>query len=251
MGFEGFTKETVRFLGGLRAHNDRDWFEAHRKDYEGAYLGPAMAFAEALAPRLRKIEPDVSVEPRVNGSIMRINRDIRFSKDKSPYKDHLDMWFWAGDRKGWDTSGFWFRLTPDRLMLGAGMHGFEPTALARYRAAVLNDKKGRRRRQATKGRLRGRWRVVQAAARRRGRRPSARGAAQARRPLRRLGRETPPRARQTGVRRLRRQALRRAGPDPSLAARDVTVSPASRTRGRRSRSRRRSTRRRCCSGPGS
>ena len=142
MGFEGFTKETVRFLGGLRAHNDRDWFEAHRKDYEGAYLGPAMAFAEALAPRLRKIEPDVSVEPRVNGSIMRINRDIRFSKDKSPYKDHLDMWFWAGDRKGWDTSGFWFRLTPDRLMLGAGMHGFDPQALARYRAAVLNDKKG-------------------------------------------------------------------------------------------------------------
>jgi uncharacterized protein (TIGR02453 family) len=101
-----------------------------------------MAFAEALAPRLRKIDPDVSVEPRVNGSIMRINRDIRFSKDKSPYKDHLDMWFWTGDRKGWDASGFWFRLTPDRLMLGAGMHRFEPTALARYRAAVLDARKG-------------------------------------------------------------------------------------------------------------
>jgi uncharacterized protein (TIGR02453 family) len=142
MGFDGFRKETVRFLAGLRAHNDRDWFEAHRRDYEEAYLAPAIAFAEALAPRLRKIEPDVNVEPRVNGSIMRINRDIRFSKDKSPYKDHLDLWFWTGDRKGWDSSGFWFRLTPDQLMLGTGMHGFAPEALARYRAAVLDARKG-------------------------------------------------------------------------------------------------------------
>lgn len=62
----------------------------------------------------------------MNGSIMGINRDIRFSKDKSPYKDHLDLWFWTGDRKGWDTSGFFFRLTPDRLVLGEGMHGFVP-----------------------------------------------------------------------------------------------------------------------------
>src|SRR5262252_5077266 len=142
MSFEGFQKETVGFLAGLRAHNKKDWFEAHRADYEQAYLAPAVAFAEALAPRLRKIEPDVNVEPRVNGSIMRINRDIRFSKDKSPYKDHLDMWFWTGDRKGWDASGFFFRLAPDRLLLGAGMHMFAPPALARYRAAVLDERKG-------------------------------------------------------------------------------------------------------------
>ena len=73
---------------------------------------------------------------------MRINRDIRFSKDKSPYKDHLDLWFWTGDRKGWDSSGFFFRLEADRLLLGAGMHRFEADALARYRAAVLDERKG-------------------------------------------------------------------------------------------------------------
>jgi uncharacterized protein (TIGR02453 family) len=142
MTFDGFPSETLRFLAGIRDHNDKKWFEAHRADYERAFLAPAVAFAEALAPRLRKIEPDVSVEPRVNGSIMRINRDIRFSKDKSPYKDHLDLWFWTGDRKGWDTSGFFFRLTPDRLVIGAGMHGFAPPALARYRAAVADARKG-------------------------------------------------------------------------------------------------------------
>jgi uncharacterized protein (TIGR02453 family) len=143
MSFDGFPKDTVRFLAGLRDHNDKAWFEAHRDDYASAFLAPAVAFAEALAPRLRKIDPDVTVEPRVNGSILRINRDIRFSKDKSPYKDHLDLWFWTGDRKGWDASGFFFRMTPDRLMLGAGMHGFAPEALARYRAAVLDDRKGK------------------------------------------------------------------------------------------------------------
>jgi uncharacterized protein (TIGR02453 family) len=142
MAFEGFSKETVRFLAGLRAHNEKAWFDAHRADYEACYLAPAQAFVEALEPRLRKIEPDVKAEPRVNGSIMRVNRDIRFSKDKSPYKDHMDLWFWTGDRKGWDSSGFFFRLTPDRLLLGAGMHGFQPPALARYREAVLDPKHG-------------------------------------------------------------------------------------------------------------
>jgi uncharacterized protein (TIGR02453 family) len=142
MTFTGFPKETVRFLGGIRKHNDKAWFDAHRADYEQAFLAPAQAFVEALGPRLRKIDPAVQAQPRVNGSIMRINRDVRFSKDKSPYKDHLDLWFWAGEEKGWDQSGFFFRLTPDRLMLGAGMHGFVPPVLARYREAVLDPKRG-------------------------------------------------------------------------------------------------------------
>jgi uncharacterized protein (TIGR02453 family) len=142
MAFAGFPRETVRFLAGLRDNNDKAWFDAHRADYEAAFLAPAVAFVEALGPRLRKIEPGVAAEARVNGSIMRINRDIRFSKDKSPYKDHMDLWFWTGDKKGWDSSGFFFRLTPDRLLLGAGMHGFMPPALARYRQAVLDPKRG-------------------------------------------------------------------------------------------------------------
>ncbi len=142
MAFDGFPRETVRFLAGLSRNNEKAWFEAHRADYQASFLEPAIAFVEALAPRLRKIDKDVKAEPRVNGSIMRINRDVRFAKDKSPYKDHLDLWFWSGKDKGWDSPGFFFRLTPTRLMLGAGMHGFMPPVLARYRKAVLDDKKG-------------------------------------------------------------------------------------------------------------
>jgi uncharacterized protein (TIGR02453 family) len=142
MTFAGFPKETLRFLTALRKNNDKHWFDAHRSDYEAFYLAPAMAFVSAIGPRLAKIDRGVHAEPRVNGSIMRINRDVRFSKDKSPYKDHLDLYFWCGEEKGWDSSGFFFRLTPDAVMLGAGMHGFSPPTLARYRKAVLDAKKG-------------------------------------------------------------------------------------------------------------
>lgn len=138
-----FSKETVRFLAGLHAHNKKEWFEAHRGDYEAHFVTPAKSFVEALGPRLARIDPGIHAEPRVNGSIMRINRDVRFSKDKSPYKDHLDLWFWSGEEKGWECSGFYFRLTARELVLGAGMHGFTPPALERYREAVLDDGKGR------------------------------------------------------------------------------------------------------------
>jgi uncharacterized protein (TIGR02453 family) len=140
--FDGFSKDTVRFLTGLSRNNTKTWFDEHRADYDAHFLAPATAFVEAIAPRLKKIDPAVQASPKVNGSIMRIHRDVRFSKDKSPYKDHLDLWFWSGDDKGWDKSGFFFRLTSTRLMLGAGMHGFMPPVLARYREAVLDAKKG-------------------------------------------------------------------------------------------------------------
>jgi uncharacterized protein (TIGR02453 family) len=142
MPFTGFPAGTVRFLSGLSRNNDKAWFEAHREDYEEHFLEPARTLVEALGPRLRKLDPEVQAVPKVNGSILRINRDVRFSKDKAPYKDHLDLWFWSGEEKGWDSSGFFFRLTPKRLMLGAGMHGFAPPVLARYREAVLDSKQG-------------------------------------------------------------------------------------------------------------
>ena len=144
MSFDGFTKETISFLAGLSKHNDKTWFDAHRADYDAHLLEPAKAFVVALAPKLRAIDARLHAEPRVNGSIFRINRDTRFSKDKTPYKDHLDLWFWSGKQKGWDCSGFYFRLTPKLLVLGAGMHDFTPPVLAKYRKAVLDDKKGKR-----------------------------------------------------------------------------------------------------------
>lgn len=143
MTFEGFPRETFTFLMGLSAHNDKAWFEAHRPDYEAAYVAPALAFVEAIGPRLRKISKGVAYEAKINGSLFRIHRDVRFSRDKTPYKDHIDLWFWEGDRRGWDTPGFFFRMSAKELMLGAGMHVFQKPALEAFRAAVLDDKRGK------------------------------------------------------------------------------------------------------------
>jgi len=142
MPFKGFPKETLEFLAALRTNNDKKWFDAHRADYESYFVEPAKDFVAALAPRLKTIDRKIHAEPRINGSILRIQRDVRFARDKSPYKDHLDLWFWTGEEKGWDSSGFFLRLTPDMLVLGAGMHAFGGAKLARYRRAVLDAKKG-------------------------------------------------------------------------------------------------------------
>jgi uncharacterized protein (TIGR02453 family) len=91
---------------------------------------------------LRRFSPDVNADPRVGGSIGRINRDTRFSKDKRPYKDHLDFFFWEGPGKSRDSPGYWFRLGPERVIVASGMHRFDPALLERYRAAVDDSKRG-------------------------------------------------------------------------------------------------------------
>lgn len=141
--FPGFPAETFAFLEGIAAHNEKAWFDANRPLYDAGYVEPAKALVAALGPRLQKVSPQVQFEPRVNGSIARINRDIRFSKDKRPYKDHLDLWFWHGEKRGWDQPGFWFRLTPAKIYLGSGMHGFGKELLESFRNAVIHPRSGK------------------------------------------------------------------------------------------------------------
>jgi uncharacterized protein (TIGR02453 family) len=141
--FEGFPKATTQFLAGIAANNDKAWFEANRDLYEEGYIEPGRAFVAAMGPRLRTLSPTVQFEPKVNGSISRINRDIRFSKDKRPYKDHLDLWFWHGDRRGWDCPGFWFRLTAEKVYLGTGMHALQKERLESFRHAVVLPRSGK------------------------------------------------------------------------------------------------------------
>jgi len=140
--FAGFPEGTFDFLRGLTKNNSKAWFDAHRDDYDRFYIAPARALVDALGPRLKKISPTVAYEPRVNGSIFRINRDVRFSKDKTPYKNHIDLWFWHGERGGWNSPGFFFRLSADRLILGAGMHRLEKAQLDAFRAAVVDQRAG-------------------------------------------------------------------------------------------------------------
>ena len=140
MAFSGFGDATFRFMRDLGRNNDKAWFQAHRTAYEEDLLEPAMAFIEAIGPLLARFSPGVRAEPKIGGLMMRINRDIRFSPDKRPYKDHLDMTFKLGSVK--TSPGYWFRLTPKELILGAGMHMLDKPDLERYRKAVDAERSG-------------------------------------------------------------------------------------------------------------
>jgi uncharacterized protein (TIGR02453 family) len=143
IAFAGFPREGLEFLAGLAEDNSRAYFDAHRDVYEGALLAPAKAFVVALGEELRAgVAPGLRAEPRVNGSILRINRDTRFTSDKRPYKEHLDFWFWEGDGPSRAYPGLFLRLRPAAVGLGAGMHRFEASALAAYRSAVADDATG-------------------------------------------------------------------------------------------------------------
>jgi uncharacterized protein (TIGR02453 family) len=137
-----FRPEALDFLHRLEEHNEREWFHAHRDEYDTLLLEPARDFVEAFGALSEQLGEGVDSDPRVGRSIMRINRDTRFSRDKRPYKTHLDLWFPQGPGPSRERPGFWFRLTPERLILGAGMHHFERPLLERFREAVADPKRG-------------------------------------------------------------------------------------------------------------
>ena len=139
--FNGFPNGTLKFLRGIRKNNTKTWFDAHRSDYDNFYVAPAKEFVEAMGAKLSRLAPEIVAEPRINGSIFRINKDVRFSKDKRPYKDHLDFAFWQGEKKA-SSSSLFFRVSPDGVFVGAGFHQGCPEHQKALRAAVADEKSG-------------------------------------------------------------------------------------------------------------
>ena len=117
--FTGFPPEAVTFFKQLGRHNKREWFQAHKATYETACREPMQLLAAEL-------------DPFGPARISRINRDIRFSANKAPYKTSIS----AGIR------GHYLHLSPDGLYVGAGIYKPEPPVLARFRAAVADDSSG-------------------------------------------------------------------------------------------------------------
>jgi uncharacterized protein (TIGR02453 family) len=141
--FRGFSQETVAFFRGLKRNNNRQWFETHRDIYESHVLAPAKAFVVAMGRRLREISPDIVAIPKINKSIFRLNRDTRFSRDKSPYKPNLGLYFWEGPRPRMESPGFYVHLEPPVFLLGAGYYMFPDWLLERFRRAVLHPERGK------------------------------------------------------------------------------------------------------------
>ena len=146
--FAGFPRDLPAFLTELAANNSKGWFDANRARYEASYRDPARAFVEAMEAALSALGPGFNADPRPHGSILRINRDIRFSKDKTPYNAYLRLLFWQGPGKPRESTGLFFGLAPGELFVGGGIYGFGPEQLKRYRAALANPAKARALEQA-------------------------------------------------------------------------------------------------------
>jgi len=137
-----FSPDLFKFLSQLRTHNERDWFQKNKERYETNVRDPLLQFITDLGPGLHKINPHIVVDPRpARGSMMRIYRDIRFSKDKSPYKTAVAAHFWHKKGKDGATPAYYLRLEPHGSLIGAGIWRPEPGALRKIRDAIVKDPK--------------------------------------------------------------------------------------------------------------
>jgi len=141
-GFTGFPRESLAFFEDLAMNNEPAWFKRHREEYELSVLEPSRRFVEDMGRELESIAPGVVADPRVNRSLFRINRDTRFSKDKTPYKTHNAVWLWEGTRPRMENSGFYLHFDPGTLLIGVGVYRFPKPLLEKYRESVADKKRG-------------------------------------------------------------------------------------------------------------
>lgn len=127
----------LAFLRELAANNDRAWFTARKARYEQEVQQPVLAFVEAMAPRLRDVSRHVVADPRKQGgSMMRIYRDTRFSRDKRPYKTNVGIQFRHEKGKDVHAPGLYVHVEPGAVFLGAGLWHPEREALTGIRDAI-------------------------------------------------------------------------------------------------------------------
>lgn len=137
--FNGFSAETLKFLTGLKANNNKPWFEAHRADYETHLLAPMKSLVSDLADFMLTIDPYFEVTPAVNRTISRMNRDVRFSKDKSLYRANMWLTFKRPRKKWTDAPAFYFELFSDRYRYGMGYYSATREKMDCLRAAIDDD----------------------------------------------------------------------------------------------------------------
>jgi uncharacterized protein (TIGR02453 family) len=128
--------ELFGFLEELTEHNDRDWFQANKPRYEAQVKGPCLDFIAAIQPHIHAITPHIRVDKK---AMFRIYRDVRFSKDKSPYKTHAALHFRHERAKDVHTPGFYLHLSPEACWFGCGIWRPESSSLRRIRERMVAD----------------------------------------------------------------------------------------------------------------
>lgn len=135
-----FNTSFLKFFKELSKNNTTEWFNENRKTYEKEVKKPFSDFVEEMINRIQKYEPEVQIKP--SDAIMRINKDIRFSKDKTPYNTHVAANISAYGKKDKSYPGFYFQLSPEGIMIYGGAYIVENTTLQNIRNHIADNLKG-------------------------------------------------------------------------------------------------------------
>lgn len=140
--FNGFPKDSIKFFKDLEKNNNRKWFAENKSRYEDTVLNPALELVTDIAGPLKKVSPHfLAVPKKSGGSLMRIYRDIRFSKNKTPYKTNLGIHFRHEDGKDVHAPGFYFHVDAKEIFVGAGIWHPDSKTLGMIRTLIDDDPK--------------------------------------------------------------------------------------------------------------
>jgi len=134
-----FTKEYLKFFRELEKNNHREWFHANKKRYEEHVKNPFKKFVELIIDKVQAVDPTVVIAPK--DAIFRINRDIRFSKDKTPYKTNLSAAISAGGRKDHSKPGIYFEMGNKIFGIYSGVYMPDKNQLQKIRDGIAAEPK--------------------------------------------------------------------------------------------------------------
>ncbi len=138
--FTGFPSATLLFLEELRTNNNREWFEENKSRYEALVREPALDLITAMGPRLEKLSDQFVAAPKkVGGSLMRVYKDTRFSRDKTPYKTNIGIQFRHALGKDVHAPGYYLHIDPEECFVGVGLWHPEAEPLAAIRKRIAEQ----------------------------------------------------------------------------------------------------------------
>jgi uncharacterized protein (TIGR02453 family) len=134
MPFLGLPAEALTFLRNLKRNNRREWFQAHKDDYERFVKAPMAELVLCIGEGLRRVAPEIVADPKT--SLYRIYRDTRFSHDKTPYKTHAAAVFPVRGLLKNSGPGLYFHFSPEELLIGGGIYMPDPPLLRAVREEI-------------------------------------------------------------------------------------------------------------------
>lgn len=143
MIFNGFNEKALLFLDEIKNNNTKVWFEANRHRWQDLILEPNKAYVQEMGEHLIALAPFIKAQPKASGSLFKIYRDIRFSKDKTPIKTKIGIIFWQGPNHRMNSPCFYMQYKIDEVFIATGLRVFKDDVLKQYREYIKVEKNAR------------------------------------------------------------------------------------------------------------